>query len=197
MKTFLTAHWKTIVIGVLLILIGVILARSCGKSKPESKSQAVIDSVTNQNTDLQAKSVRFSDSVKAVISKKDERITELTKSLNLITYKYALKIKNLPNVDTVIKTHTVYLGQEAMEKVPILQMKLKTCESVNIDLQNMYDRKENDFCELQGQFVVVKEIATSEVKKNEKLEKKIKRKNKVIAGVSIIGLGFLIYGIAK
>jgi hypothetical protein len=192
----LKKHWKTIVIGVLLILIGVILARSCSKH-PETSHQVSIDSLQNASTVTQAIAERKSDSLRGIIVKQEKQALELTKSIQAITAKYKILINRTPDKDTVVTYREVYVGKECLEKLPIIQAQLDNCNAKVENYQQLVIVKTNQNIALQKDFNRALAISKDQEKDLKKLNKKNGWLKKVVAGVAIVGLAGVIYGIAK
>jgi seryl-tRNA synthetase len=197
MKTLIKNHWKTGLIIILSFLIGVILVRSCGSRQPVTDRHASIDSLKNENQVTQAKYTKLSDSIQGVILKKDEQTLELTKTLNSITTKYRILINREPSHDTVIQTNQVFIGNECLEKLPVIQGQLDICNSIVEDYKEGMNIKLRQINSLQGQFDRSMAISQSQEKDIKKLKRKLKwTKIGMVSGAVVI-VGASIFVLAK
>ena len=173
MKT-LTENWKYIATAIIFILVGILFTRYCTSPKVVTSNQVSLDSLQMQNDALNHRADRLSDSILVVVQEKNKVQAELSKQLNSVIAKYQLLRNSRPSVDTIVKTHTVYLGQEAIEKVPILEAQLKTCNSEVEDYKNLVIVKNNQNSSLQGQFEQCMAISQGQEKEPKKLKRKVR-----------------------
>lgn len=196
MKTFIVNNWKTLLIIILAVLIGVILTRSC-RSKPDTGSGVSIDSLENENVASQAKYARLSDSLQVVIAEKDLTAVQLVKTLNSITAKYRLLINREPSHDTVVQTVEVFTGRECLEKMPIMEQALILCNSEIEDYKELVIVKTNQNNSLQGQFDRALSISRIQEDDLKKANRKIKWLKIGIITESVVLLGAAIFVLAK
>ena len=196
MKTLLIKHWKTIVIGVLLNLIGVILANTC-RRQPATSHTISIDSLQNANVATQQRYNELSDSVNQVILEKDKTALELTKSLNSITAKYRILINREPSHDTVVQTHEVFIGNECIEKLPIIQAQLDNCESKVDNYKQLVMVKTTQNIALQSDFNRALSISRDQEKDLKKLNRKNKWLKVGMVGSSVLLLSGAVFVLAQ
>ena len=195
-SSWVRANWKTGAIIILSVLITVILLRSCSH-QPVTDSHASIDSLVNINQVTQHRYNELSDSVNQIILEKDKVALDLTKSLQAITAKYELIRHNRPNVDTIVKTHVVYQGSEAIEKIPILEASLDNCQSEIEDYRELVKVKTDQNNALQGQFNQAIVITSQQEKAIKKANRKAKWLKVGIVAETVVVFGGLIYLLAK
>lgn len=195
MKTFLANNWQTIVIVILAVVIGVIITRSCTR-KPQTGSQISIDSLKTANEVLLRHSGEFSDSIKVVIQNKDSIQTGLSKQLQTVTNKYWVLINRSPDKDTVIKIREVYIGNECLEKLPIIQAQLTTCNSMLDDYKELVMVKTDQNNSLQKQFDRALAITGQQEKDAKILKRKIWWYKAGLVTESVVILGTAIYIVA-
>lgn len=196
MKQFLIARWQPITIGVCLIIIGLLLAQTCRHSEVNTGSGSM-DSLRFANTITQDRYNHLSDSVEVIVKKKDDSLLNLTKTIKRIEYKYALLRQSRPSVDTVVKTHIVYQGMEAIEKLPLLENQVQVLQSEVVDLKGLVRIKTDQNLSLQGQFDRAVVISNQQSETIKKLDKK-RKWNKIWAVTgSCVSLGLVVAVLLK
>jgi hypothetical protein len=196
MKTYLITHWKIIVICILLILIGVILAKSCGH-KTQTSHQVSIDSLQQANTITQHRYDELSDSVNQVILEKDKTALELTKSIQAITAKYELIRHRNPVHDTIVKDSIVFNGNEALEKIPVMETQLLNCENKVENYKQLVMVKTNQNIALQKDFNRALSISKDQEKNIKKLNRKTKWLKIGLVSETVLILGAAAFVIAQ
>lgn len=192
-------YWKQIVIVVLLIVVGVLFAQMCKRSPQANfNPQVTIDSLKKENIALISRDREKSDSIDAVVTLKNSRIAEMEKSIQSISARYA-KIKNQipPDRDTVVNEIKFVEGEECLEKLPIIQAKVVTLESVVEDLKTKCAIKDSTNMTLQRQFDRSIQLNITQKQEAEKQAKKGKWQKRGMWAGLIIGIGGIIYGMTR
>jgi len=185
-------YWKNIVIFICFTGIGVLLA-VLFQSKPpvESSYAGRVDSLTTANHSLQSKSRRVSDSLENIVKEKDAINVQLAKKYEYVSEKYVLLRNAEPSHDTVVLTHDVYNGLEAIEKLPVLTAQLANCQEENITWEKLSELKEADNEALQKQFEACMKLGSDQTEAMKKVDKK-RKWNKIWAvASSSIALGLV------
>lgn len=185
----LKKYWRSIAIGILLILVGILLTFNCRRSDTTS-SQQTIDDLKLENKALQQSLSSYNDSVTKLVKARDDTTKILNKELEAITRKYIAIRKSHPTHDTIVKDSIVYRGNECCEKLPVVERQRDNCLSEVVTLKAQVIKIDEGNKALQKQFEAV--VATSE--EQTAMMKKLDRKRKwnkiwaVGATVSTIGV---------
>lgn len=185
----LKKHWRSIAIAIVILLLGVLFGSlfRCGHS-PDMSLQTSIDSLKQVNVSQQEGYRLIYDSIGKVIESKDNTNKALNSVLSDITAKYVRLRNSTPNVDTVVKVHEVFVGQECLEKLPVLECKVINLESEVTDMKNLVKTKTDNLIALQGQFDRAMAITDNQQDAIKKLERK-RRANKAWAVIATAGAG--------
>ena len=168
---WLSKNWRSVAVVVACTLTGVLLTRYCTK-QPERVLITSTDSLIGENVALQAKYEHFYDSMEVVVASKEKVVQVLSNNIKAISYKYELLRKAKPNVDTVVKTHVVYEGQECIEKLPMCEAQVQVLISEVGDLKEVVLAKTTQNNALQGQFDRAMQINSAQEVENKKLTRK-------------------------
>lgn len=196
MIQFIKARWQSVALIISCILIGILLMQLC-TNKPVPTYKDSTDSLVHANKQKEAYFSHVSDSISKVVKEKDQAVSTLSNRLKSIEYKYTLLRNAKPSVDTVVKTHVVYQGQEAIEKVPVLESQVLICQSEVVDLKNLVKVKTDQNLSLQNQFDRAIVISQSQEKEMKKANRKAKWMKIGLVAESVVLLGAAVFVIIK
>jgi len=193
MKDLWRKYGKQAVICALLIFVGVMFANMCKRSPQTNDNfRASIDSLRRENVSLQSSYAAKTDSIDRVVKAKDEKNAELAKKLDYISEKYVRLRNAAPDKDTIVKTVTVYDGQECLEKLPIIKAQLDLAYSQIADLNNKVVMMDNQISDLQGQFDGAIAIAEERAAAEEKARRKLKRQKVLTYGIAGLSAAIIV-----
>lgn len=189
-------YWKTLLICLLCILIGILLTRVFTR-KPADIISVSIDSIKTEDLQVRKKYELIYDSLDRVLKQKDQVNTDLQGRISAISRKYEMLRNTAPNVDTIVKTHEVYIGLECLEKLPLIEAELFNTQSQVADLKFMVTKKDEQIKLTQG--LIDKALILTESQQQEL--KKMKRKNKWlkigIISETVVVFGGMVYLLAQ
>ena len=191
---FLKNRWKEILIYAMLIMLGVVFASvfRC-KHSPINPEKVKIDSLVKENQQTNVNYFLVFDSLKKVIRAKDTLNILANRKIESITAKYRTLMNREPSHDTVVKTHEVFIGNECLEKMPVMEAQLSVCRSEIDDLKALVKVKTDHAMALQGQFDRSICLNQEQQKEMKKLQRQ-KRANKAWAVVATGGAAAAIIG---
>ena len=191
--------WKKVVIVACIVLIGVLVAQLCTRpAVTETQDYSkVIDSLQVANEQANKRFAKVSDSLDRLIKAKEKLYSDNTQRLRDITQKY-IRLRNAtPDKDTVVRTVTVYNGNECIEKMPVIQAQLSVANAIIVDLKNKMIVKEQQIDLLQGQVNRSLQVNADQQKDMKKLKRKLRWQKIAMIGEGVVVLGLVAYGLSQ